>query len=99
MLDIYGSTGVQDVCNKAIFELLKYVAIFPAGDKLADSDGNVLPDCFLLPEGTTALSFAYSLHTDLGDNFVRAVDIRTKQSMKKDQLLKHRDMVEILHSK
>ena len=99
MLDNFGSTGIQDVLNKAVFELLKYVAIFPAGDKLCDSDGNVLPDCFLLPEGTTALSFAYHLHTDLGDNFVRAVDIRTKQSMKKDQLLKHRDMVEILHSK
>lgn len=99
MLDVFGSSGIQEVLNKAVFELLGYVAIFPAGDKLADSDGNVLPDCFLLPSGTTALSFAYHLHTDLGDNFVRAVNIRTKQSMKKDQVLKHRDMIEILHSK
>jgi ribosome-binding ATPase len=98
VLKTYG-TGVQEVMNKSVFDLLKYIAIFPAGDKLADSDGNVLPDCFLLPPGTTALSFAYHLHTDLGDNFVRAVDIRSKQSLKKDAPLKHRDMVEILNSK
>ncbi|MEK6917160.1 MAG: TGS domain-containing protein, partial [Nanoarchaeota archaeon] len=99
ILDKYNSTGVQDVLNKAVFDLLGYIAIFPAGDKLEDSDGNVLPDCFLLPPGTTALSFAYHLHTDLGNNFVRAVDIKTKQSVKKDYPLKHRDMIEILHSK
>jgi ribosome-binding ATPase len=52
-----------------------------------------------MPPGTTALDFAYSLHTDLGNNFVRAVDIRTKKSLKKDAPLNHRDMIEILHSK
>jgi ribosome-binding ATPase YchF (GTP1/OBG family) len=99
LLEKLGSTGVQDVLNKAVFDLLKYIAVFPAGDKLADSNGNVLPDCFLMPPETTALDFAYSLHTDLGNNFVRAVDIRTKKSLKKDAPLKHRDMIEILHSK
>ncbi len=95
----YGSTGVQEALNKAVFSLLGYIAVFPAGDKLEDNSGNVLPDCFLLPPKTTAIDFAYYLHTDLGDNFIRAVDVRTKQSMKKDQVLKHRDMIEILHSK
>jgi len=99
ILDKYGSTGLQDVLNKAVFGVLGYIAVFPAGDKLEDSDGNVLPDCFLLPEKTTAIDFAYHLHTDLGDNFVRAVDIRTKKTLKKDAPLKHRDMIEILHSK
>ena len=99
LLDIYSSTGVQEVMNKAVFNLLRYIALFPAGDKLADANGNVLPDCFLMPPGTTAVDFAFHLHTDLGNNFVRAVDIRTKQSMKKDAPLKHRDMIEILHSK
>ncbi len=94
-----GKTGVQEILDKAVFDLLGYIAIFPAGDKLADSEGNVLPDCFLMPPGTTAVDFAYHLHTDLGDNFVRAVDIRTKKSLKKDAPLKHRDMIEILHSK
>jgi len=90
------STGVQQILNKVIFEVLGYIAIFPAGSKLADSKGNVLPDCFLLPGGSTALDFAYSLHTDIGDGFVKAIDVRTKQAVGKDHVLKHRDGIEIM---
>ncbi len=90
-------TGVQEVLNKAVFELLKYVAIFPAGSKkLVDSKGNVLPDCFLLPSGSTALDFAYFLHTDFGKNFVKAIDARTKRALGKDHKLKNRDALEIV---
>ena len=96
VLDVYGSTGVQDVLNKAVFELLKYIAVFPAGAKLADSKGNILPDCFLMPPGTTALDFAFKLHTDIGNNFVKAIDIRTKLGIGKEHKLKHRDGIEIL---
>ena len=96
-LDAFKSTGVQDVLDKAIFDLLKYIAVFPAGaNKLADSKGNILPDCFLVPQSTTALDFAYSLHTDLGDNFIKAIDARTKQPVGKDHPLKHRDGIEII---
>jgi len=89
-------TGVQAVLNHAVFDLLKYIAIFPAGvNKLADSKGNILPDCYLLPEGSTALDFAYSLHTDIGKNFVKAIDARTARAVGKDYKLKHRDALEI----
>ncbi len=89
-------TGVQHVLNAAIFDLLKYIAIFPAGvNKLADSKGNILPDCYLLKEGSTALDFAFSLHTDIGKNFVKAVDARTGKAIGKDYKLKHRDALEI----
>ena len=98
VLDVYSSTGVQNVLNKAVFDLLKYIAIFPAGSKLADSKGNVLPDCFLLPGGSTALDFAYHLHTDIGDKFIKAIDVRTKQPVGKDHALKHRDGIEIMTS-
>jgi ribosome-binding ATPase YchF (GTP1/OBG family) len=97
VLDIYGSTGVQQVLNTAVFDLLKYLAVFPAGaHKLADSKGNILPDCFLVPQGTTALEFAFKLHTDLGKNFVKAIDARTKQVVGKEHKLKHRDGLEIV---
>jgi len=90
-------TGVQAVLNYAIFDLLKYIAVFPAGaTKLADSKGNILPDCFLLPEGSTALDFAYFLHTDFGDNFIKAIDARTKRALGKNYILKHRDALEIV---
>ncbi|HLD37255.1 MAG TPA: redox-regulated ATPase YchF [Candidatus Nanoarchaeia archaeon] len=97
VIDAYGSTGVQDVLNRAVFELLKYIAVFPAGaSKLADSKGNILPDCFLVPSGTTALDFAYRLHTDIGKGFINAVNAKTKQVVGKEYKLKHRDGIEIM---
>ena len=90
-------TGVQSVLNKAVFEILEYVAVFPAGaGKLADGKGNVLPDCFLLPKKSTALDFAYYLHTDFGKNFIRAIDARTKRVIGKEHELKHGDALEIV---
>jgi ribosome-binding ATPase YchF (GTP1/OBG family) len=90
-------TGVQEILNYAVFNLLKYIAIFPAGaHKLSDSKGKILPDCFLLPPNSTALDFAYFLHTDFGKNFVRAIDARTKKILGKDYELKHRDALEII---
>lgn len=96
VLEKFGSTGVQEILDKSVFDLLKYIAVFPAGSKLSDSKGNILPDCFLLPEGSTALDFAYFLHTDIGDKFVKAIDVRTKQPVGKNHPLKHRDGIEIM---
>ena len=96
VLDVYGNTGVQEVLNSAVFKLLKYSAIFPAGSKLKDSKGKVLPDCFLLPEGSTALDFAYFLHTDIGNGFIKAIDVRTKRALGKNYELKNRDALEII---
>ena len=95
-----GSSGVQDVLDKAVFDVLKYIALFPGGaSKLEDSNGNVIPDCFLMPEGTTALDFAYRLHTDFGKNFIRAIDVKTKRTVGKEHVLKHGDIVEIVSGK
>jgi len=97
VLDVYGGTGVQEILNLAVFDFLKYLAIFPAGaNKLADSKGNILPDCFLLPPGSTALDFAYFLHTDFGKNFVKAIHAKTKRILGKDYKLKNRDALEII---
>jgi ribosome-binding ATPase YchF (GTP1/OBG family) len=96
----HGSTGVQDVLDHAVLKVLKYIAIFPGGvNKLEDQHGNVLPDCFLLKDGSTALDFAYKLHTDFGKNFIRAIDVKTKRTVGKEHVLKHRDVVEIVSSK
>ncbi len=90
-------TGVQAVLDYAVFDLLKYIAVFPASaNKLQDSKGKILPDCFLMPPGTTALDFAYYLHTDFGENFIKAIDARTKMAWGKEHRLKHRDALEIV---
>lgn len=94
------STGVQQVLNTAVFELLKYKPIYPGGvTKLEDSDGNVLPDCFLMEKEATALDFAYRLHTDFGKNFVKAINVKTKMPMGKDHVLASGDIVEIMANK
>jgi len=100
ILKKFESTGVQQVLDTAVFDLLKRIAIFPGGaNKLEDKDGNTLPDCFLMPEGTTALDFAFRLHTDFGKNFIRAIDVHTKRTVGKEHVLKHKDILEIISGK
>ncbi len=97
MIEKYGSTGVQKIMDASVLDVLKYIAIFPGGvNNLVDSKGNCLPDCFMLPENSTALDFAFKIHTDLGKKFIRAIDVRTKRTVGKDHVLKHRDVVEIV---
>jgi ribosome-binding ATPase YchF (GTP1/OBG family) len=82
------------------FDVLKRIAIFPGGvNKLADSEGRVLPDCFFLKQGATMFDFANSIHTDLADGFIRAIDVRTKKTLGKEHVLKNRDVIEIISSK
>lgn len=100
VLSVFGTTGIQNVLDVAVFDFLGYLAIFPGGvSKLEDSEGRVLPDCFLLKKGSTALDFAYHIHTDLGNKFIRAIDVKTKRTVGKDYLLKHRDVIEIITAK
>lgn len=97
VIDKYGSTGIQDVLDFVVFNILNKIAIFPGGvNNLVDKDGNVLPDCFLMDNGSTALDFAFRLHTDIGKGFIRAIDVKTKRTVGKEYPLKHRDVIEIV---
>jgi len=100
ILKKYSSTGVQEVLDKSVFELLQYIAVYPvATSKLTDKDNNILPDCLLVPKGTTALEFAFKVHTDIGKSFIKAIDLKTKQVIGKDSELKNLDVVEIVCGK
>ncbi len=89
-------TGIQAALNAAVFDLLKYIVIFPGGvNKLTDQYGRTLPDCFLMPPKTTALDFAYRLHTDFGKNFIKAIDVKKRLPVGKDHPLQNGDVVEI----
>lgn len=101
ILQVYTKgTGIQSILNIVVFKILKQKAIHPGGvGKLEDSDGNTLPDCFLMKEDATALDFAFQLHTDFGKNFIKAIDVRTKLPIGKDHVLKHLDIIEIMATK
>ena len=100
ILQKYGSTGVQKLLNTAVFDFLKYIAIFPGGvNKLMDSEGRVLPDCFLLKQGSTTFDFANTIHTDLAQGFIRAIDVKTRKTLGKEHVLNNRDVIEIISSK
>ncbi len=97
----YGSTGVQQVVDRAICELLKLIVVYPVDDdsKFTDKNGNVLPDAFLVPKGITAREFAYTIHSDLGESFLHAIDAKTKRRLGEDYELKDGDVVRIVASK
>lgn len=97
IIDKFGSTGVQDCLNKAVFELLNYIIVYPVADvnKLTDTSGNVLPDAFLIPNGTTLREFAFMIHSDIGERFICGIDARTKRKLSGDYILKNNDVVEI----
>jgi ribosome-binding ATPase YchF (GTP1/OBG family) len=100
LLNKLGTTGVEDVLNKAVFELLNRIAVYPvANSKLTDKDGKVLPDCFLVPKGINAHEFAFKVHTDIGNNFVKAINLKTKQPVAKEAPLHNNDVIEIMTSK
>ena len=100
LLEPLGTTGVQDVLNHAAFELLRRKPIYPGGvGKLEDSEGRVIPDCFLMPEKATALDFAFKLHTDFGRNFIKAINVRTKMPVGKDHVLEPGSIIEIMAGK
>jgi len=97
VLDKYNSTGIQDCLNKAIFDFLNYIAVYPVENELKFSDkkGNILPDVFLMPKGSTALDLAFKVHTDIGKRFIGAIDARTKKRVSADYELKNGDVISI----
>ncbi len=96
---LHGS-GVQKVLDETVFSSLGYMAIFPGGTKgLTDSQGRVMPDCFLMPRNSTTLDFAFRLHTDFGKHFIKAIDVKTRMLLGKDHVLKNRDVIEIVANK
>ena len=97
----YGSTGVQELVNGAVFRLLRLIAVYPVEDehKYANHFGKVLPDAFLVPSGTTALQFAGKIHTDLASHFIHAVDARKKMRIGKEHALGDGDVVRIVSAR
>ncbi|MGI0151862.1 MAG: TGS domain-containing protein, partial [Thermoplasmata archaeon] len=82
----WGSTGVQTALEKLVFDRLRRVVVYPVEDEThwTDSKGRVLPDAFLVPAESPVREVAYRVHTDLGENFIRAIDGRTHRVLGAD---------------
>ncbi len=98
VLGEYMRTGVQHAINVAVFKLLRMNAVYPVADgsKLTDKQGNVLPDVYLLPSGSTIEDLAKQIHSDLAKNLLYAIDIRDGLRLPPDYNIKDRDVVSIV---
>lgn len=92
------STGVEKCIETAAFKLLDLIVVYPVEDEthLTDKEGRVLPDAFLLRRGSTALDMAFKVHTDIGKNFIRAINARTKRVIGSEYVLQDGDVIKIV---
>ncbi|MDR0309482.1 MAG: redox-regulated ATPase YchF [Candidatus Methanoplasma sp.] len=97
----HNGTGVQSCLEGCVFRILDLIAVYPVEDesKYTDHFGRVLPDCMLMPRGSTAKDLAYKVHTELGDKFIRAVNAKTKRTVGADYVLQDGDIIRIVANK
>jgi ribosome-binding ATPase YchF (GTP1/OBG family) len=97
-LGTHGSTGVQAILEDVVFKVLDMLVVYPVEDehKWCDKQGRVLPDAYLMRRGSNAKDLAFKVHTDLGDNFIRAIDGKTHMAIGHDHVLKDGDVVKIV---
>lgn len=98
LLDKMCSTGVQECINKAVFELLNLIVVYPVEDesKWTDKHGKMLPDAFLMKKGSNAHQLAYKVHSDIGGKFLYAVDAKTKMRLGEKHELENGAVVKIV---
>ncbi len=94
----YHGTGVQRALETMVFEMLHMIVVYPVEDEVhwTDSKGRVLPDAFLVPAATPARAMAYRVHSELGENFIRAIDGRTHRALAADHPLENGAVVRIV---
>ena len=91
-------TGIQQALNTVVFKLLRNNMIYPVSDesKFMDHHGNILPDVFLLPDGSTPIHLARHIHTRLLEGYIIALDAKGGIRLPKDYNLRHKDVVKIV---
>ncbi|SFS81019.1 redox-regulated ATPase YchF [Halostagnicola kamekurae] len=94
----WNGTGVQQALDYAVYDLLEYITAYPVEDasKWSDGSGNVLPDAFLLPDGSTPVDLAYAVHSDIGDGYLHAVDAKSSREIADTHELEEGDVVKIV---
>lgn len=98
VLNVWGSTGVQEAINSVFFDLLQSIVVYPVEDesKYSNRKGNILPDAYLVRDGSTARDLAYKVHTDLGAGFLYALNARSGKRLASDYILQDGDVIKII---
>jgi ribosome-binding ATPase YchF (GTP1/OBG family) len=98
VMEAWGGTGVQQSLDEAVYGLLDHFTAFPVQNesKWTDGTGTVLPDAFLLPQGSTPKDLAYAVHSDIGDGYLHAVDAREKRRISEETELAEGDVIKIV---
>ena len=93
-----GVTGIQKILNTIIFDVMNLIVVYPVEDesKLCNKNGQVLPDARLLHTSITAKELAFTIHQDIGNGFLHAINAKTKQRIAADHQLKNGDIVKIV---
>ena len=91
-------TGIQQALNTVVFKLLRSNMIYPVSDEsnYTDHHGNVLPDVYLMPDGSTPIDLARNIHTKLLENYILAIDAKTGIRLPKNYNLRHKDVIKII---
>lgn len=100
-MEEHGGLGIQQTLEKAIYELLDLIVVYPVENEhsYTDKEGRILPDAHLLPRGSTAEDLAFAVHTDIGKGFIRAIDSRIDRVIGRDHVLKDGDVIKIVSKK
>ena len=91
-------TRMDQILSHIVRDVLRYVVAYPVADESTwgDKKGNILPDAFLMPYGTTAHEMAFRVHSDIGEGFIKAIDCRTKRAIGKDHVIEDSEVVRIV---
>ena len=94
----HGGTGVQRAIDTAVYDVLDMVTAYPVQNETrwTDGTGEMLPDAFLLPRGSTPKDLAYAVHSDIGEGYLHAVDARSKRRIAEDYELEEGDVIKIV---
>ncbi|WP_347985132.1 redox-regulated ATPase YchF [Methanonatronarchaeum sp. AMET-Sl] len=100
VLHKYGGTGVQETIEKSVRDLLNQIVVYPVEDEnnYTDKNDNVLPDAILLEKGSTPKDLAYKIHSDIGNNYLYAVNAKTDMRISEEEKLQNGDIIKIVSS-
>lgn len=93
-----GGSGVQEIIDWTVYQKLHCVVVYPVEDehKYSNHKGEVLPDAYLVPTGTTAHQLAAMVHTDLAHKFVGAIDVKRHIRVGAEHPLNDGDVIKIV---